>query len=92
MFLLNKISGKPDSCSEIAEFTTLMLSSDCFSGSGILANFENSSTIRLRSLVCLTITSVILASVSPSLSTRGMNFRFILSADNLIGVSGFLIS
>ena len=92
IFLLNEILGKPVSCNETAEFKISIISSDLRSGSGILANLENSSTILLKSLVCRTITSVMLDRVSPSVSSKGINFRFILSADSLIGVSGFLIS
>ena len=89
---VNFTSGCPLSCNNIVPLRNSLKFVGRQSGSGIRANCENSSTIRLSSLVWRTMTSVIRSSCSDSSPTCGENLRLMRSADNRIGVKGFLIS
>ena len=75
IFNSNITSGCPDSCNVTAAAKTSFKFSDFFTNSGILANLENSSTIRRKSLVCRIITSVICSSWPLSAPSCGANFR-----------------
>jgi hypothetical protein len=87
------VPGCPACCSVTASRTSCTASSARVSGSGMRANLENSSTIRRRSLVWRTTTSVICASDAASSSDSCLpNLRLMRSAESWIGVSGFLIS
>ena len=65
--------------------------SNLISASGILANDENSSTSFPISSTCLDIV-LVSKDISSFEKLLSLNFFSILSADNLIGVSGFFTS
>ncbi len=91
MSVTKRTPGWPFSCKSTAPRSSAARSVSRRSGSGIRAKRENSSTIRRRSLVWRTITSVYCSRSSGS-RTWAANLRLMRSADSWIGVSGFLIS